>query len=353
MARFLKKRKDVHGAVPGSVIFLGRKKMDTSKVRVFQYNTNLHTEHDIATSADIQISLRDDMVTWINIYGLHDVQLIQQIGKQFSISSLLLEDIVNTDHRPRIVIEKDYIACIVKALIYNPDDKKIHSDQISFILGPNYILTFQERVAEYFEPVRQRIRAKAGRISNEKADYLLYSLLDTIADNSLETIEIIGEQIENTDTEIIQALPKTAQKIYQLKNEVNYLRKHVRPLKDIIFQLQKSESQLLHSVTMPYYQDLQELISQAAESIEIYHSMVTDQLHVYNTYVSNKSNDIMKFLTMFASIFIPLTFIVGIYGTNFDYLPELHYKYSYFIMWGVMVLLAVGMLLYFKKKKWL
>ena len=353
MARFLKKRKDVYGAAPGSVIFLGRKKMEESKIKVFQYNEDSHTEFEVDSIQKSNVLLSSDSVTWINVYGLHDVELVNQIGTQFSISQLLLEDIVNTDHRPRLVVEHDYIACIVKAMVYTPSDKKVHSDQITCILGPHYIITFQERIAEYFEPVRHRIRTKAGKICSQNEDYLLYSLLDTLIDNSLETIEIIGEQIEQIDMEIMHAYPKTAHKIYSLKNEINYIRKQVRPLKEMIVQLQKSESSLIQSGTLDYLQDLQELVSQAIESVDMYHAMVTDQLHVYNTYVSNKSNEIMKFLTMFASLFIPLTFIVGIYGTNFEYVPEFKYKYSYFIMWGVMLLLTGGMLFYFKKKKWL
>lgn len=353
MARFLKKRKDVHGAAPGSLIFLGTKKMDVSKIHVFQYNETVIHEKELEKNNEVNIVFSDDTITWINVYGLHDVELIKQIGQQFSISNLLLEDIVNTDHRPRVVIEKDYIACIVKALFYSASDNKVHSDQLSFILGANYLITFQERKAEYFEAVRNRIRSKTGRICNAKSDYLLYSLLDTVVDNSLETIELIGDKIEQIDTEIIYAYSKTAQEIYRLKNEITYIRKQVRPIKEIVTQIQKTDISLIHPTTAVYLQDLQELVSQSVESIEMYYAMVSDQLHIYNTFVSNKSNDVMKFLTMFASIFIPLTFIVGIYGTNFDYLPELHYKYSYLIMWCVMVLLAIGMLLYFRKKKWL
>lgn len=353
MARFLKKRGDISGAAPGSLIFLGKQKMESTKIKLFHYNSENQIEKEITSISESKKYISKNSVTWINIYGLHKTDIIQEIGEEFSIPNLVLEDILNTDHRPRFFEDDKHIIIIVKALVYNPTDKKIHADQISFVLGDNYIITFQERIAEYFESVRNRIRNKIGKICSTKSDYLLYTLLDTVIDNSLFTIELVGENIEEQDKKLIHAQRDLAQVLYNLKNEISYLRKNIRPLKEIIFQLQKSESNLITETTIPYIDDINELVSQANESIEIYYSMVADQLNLYNTFVNNKANEIMKFLTIFASIFIPLTFIVGVYGTNFDYLPELHYKNSYFIMWGVIIIVVIVMLQYFKRKKWL
>lgn len=353
MARFLKKRENVSGAAPGSLIFLGKQKMDDSRVRIFNYNSKSHSEKDSLDIDEIKTKINQDSVTWINIYGLHNTELIKKVGETFSISSLILEDILNTDHRPRIIEDKKHIVVIVKALSFDKNDNKIHTDQISFVLGEDYLITFQERIAEYFEPVRKRIRNKIGRISSAQADYLMYSLIDTLTDNSLLMIELLGEKIEDLDNQLINVKKELAQIIYNYKNEISYIRKNIRPLKEIVYQLHKTESPLIKESTLPFIEDLIELVNQSLESIEIYYTMVSDQLMLYNTFVNNKANEVMKFLTMFASIFIPLTFIVGIYGTNFDNLPEIHLKYGYFGMWGVMITMAVGMLFYFRKKKWL
>ncbi|MFO7867767.1 MAG: magnesium/cobalt transporter CorA [Bacteroidales bacterium] len=352
MARFLKNREPSKGAAPGSVIFLGRKKAAETTVRYMYYNQEHVSDVQNVSIGDIE-HVHSDAVNWINIYGLHDVEKITSIGSLFHIPSLILEDIVNTDHRPKIVEFDGGVLVIVKSFIYNKEDEKIHTDQISFILGSNYVLCFQEKYADFFDSVRRRIHERVGKVRQFGHDYLLYALIDTLVDNTLVLLEKIGTKIEQTEHYIPQAHKNLALEIYQYKNEISYIRKNVRPYKEIVYALRHGKVAGISSSIAPYTDDLYELVNQTLDSVELYYSMVNDQLNLYNTYVSNKANDIMKFLTIFASIFIPLTFIAGIYGTNFEYVPELKYKYSYFIMLAGMFLLAVGMLVYFKIKKWL
>lgn len=352
MARFLKTRKQAHGASPGSLIFLGKKKTEKSTIRQISYNKDSVEEKELSCINDIV--LNDNIIDWINIDGLHDTKVIEDVGNRFNIDTMFLEDILNTDQRPKFEEDAKHVFVAMKFVRYDTTDSRLHTDQVSFVLGANYLITFQEIKGEYFEMVRNRIRSGKGRIRNMKCDYLMYALMDAIADKYLDTIELVGERIEDLDKEIFEN-PNTdiIKSIYNYKTELNYLRKAIRPVKEISNNLLRSESPLINKKTAPFFKDLDDLITQSSEALEVYYTMNSDQLGILNTLIGNKTNDVMKVLTIFAAIFIPLTFLAGIYGTNFDYVPELHYKYSYFIMWGIMIIVAVIMLYYFRRKKWL
>jgi magnesium transporter len=237
---------------------------------------------------------------------------------------------------------------------YEKEKQMIVNEQLSMVLGDTFLLTFQEQPGDVFEPVRERIRNQKGRIRGAGIDYLAYALLDTVVDNYIFIIEKLGEKIEDIEEEVLEKADSgVMEKINMFKREMNFLRKSIRPAREAIIQLSKLDSELIREQTIPFLKDLQDLITQAAEAIDTYRDMLSDQLNLYNSVISNRMNDIMKVLTIFAAIFIPLTFIAGIYGTNFEYLPELHFKYSYFVFWGVMITVAVVMLLFFKRKKWL
>lgn len=353
MARFLKSRKNAYGKAPGSHIFIGKQKMDKCRIRVVNYDTENIQESDLDNLEQLSDYQNNNGVLWLNIDGLHDSELIDNLANKFSVSSLAMEDILNTDHRPKYTETGSHIVIILKSFFYVKDDEKLHSEQISFILGDNYLITIQERVGDHFEPVRRRLRSNIGRIRKQKADYLTYALIDTLIDSYLLTIENIGQSIEALE-EIV--LNKTKQDIirdiYNRKTDISFLRKSIRPMREIVTHLNNTDSVLISSNIKYYVADLSDLIIHANESIDVYFTMISDQLNIYNTNLSNRVNDVMKVLTIFASIFIPLTFIAGIYGTNFDYLPELHFKYSYFIMLGLMLMIAGAMLYFFKKKKW-
>ncbi len=353
MARFIKKRNQAIGKAPGSLIHIGKQKMDKSRVRYIKYNEDEITEGELANYSNLNELTGSEHVTWINIDGLHDIELMKTIKESFDIQALTMEDILNTDQRPIIIESENHLVIILKVIFFN-EEQSLQAEQISFILGENYVLTIQERVGDYFEPVRERIRNKSGKIRSRKADYIQYALVDTLIDSYLNNIEKLGSKIENQEEVILkQHTKQLAEILYKQKVEISFIRKLIRPVKEIVLKMVKCESSLMDSETLRYWKDLEDLTLQAIDSVEIYHTMISDQFNLYQTNISNRVNDVMKVLTIFASIFIPLTFIAGIYGTNFDYVPELHFKYGYFIMWGVMVLVAVGMLMYFKRKGWL
>ncbi|MBN1986425.1 MAG: magnesium/cobalt transporter CorA [Prolixibacteraceae bacterium] len=354
MARFLKSRKISQGTSPGSLIFIGNKKMDQSQIHVMVYNRETLEEKQIDDISEIPENIPADSVLWINIYGLQDTLLIEKIGEKFTIPPLELEDILNTDQRPKIIENENNLTLFLKVLEYDQENTRVNGDHISMVLGPNYVITFQERVARYFEPVRERIRNNRGKIRKSGPDYLAYTLADTLVDGYLQSIENLGAAIENMEEEVFTVTKKeVVQKIYRLKTNVSFIRKSVFPLKETLLLITKMDSKFIQKKNHSFFKDLLDLSTQAMEAVEIYYNMTNDYLNIYHANVGNRTNDVMKVLTIFASIFIPLTFIAGVYGTNFDVLPELHFKYSYFIMLAVMLVIALIMLLFFKRKDWL
>ncbi len=353
MARFFKKREEIKGLSPGSLVFIGNKKVENVRIRVIDYDGTQLKEDELKEIAEGAEFKRTNTVTWINVDGLHDLSLMKKIGDTFDLHPLLMEDILNTGQRPKLEEFDNCLFLVLKMLRYDEQKQIIISEQLSMVMGDNFLLTFQEQPGDVFEPVRERIRKQKARIRGSGIDYLAYALLDCVVENYVFIVEKMGEQIEDIEEEVLSsAEPAVMEKINAFKREMNFLRKSVRPAREAIMQMSKLDSELIDDQTIPFLKDLQDLITQAAEAIDTYRDMLSDQLNLYNSAIGNRMNDIMKVLTIFAAIFIPLTFIAGIYGTNFEYLPELKFKYSYFIFWGVMLGVAVVMLVYFKKKKW-
>ncbi|MBU0969140.1 MAG: magnesium/cobalt transporter CorA [Proteobacteria bacterium] len=353
MARFLKKREQTKGQPPGSLIFIGTQKVDSVKTRMIDYDATTLTDQELMDVKDGSHFKKTQTVTWLNINGLHDVNFIGEVGQVFELHPLIMEDILNTGQRPKVEEFNAYIFIVLKMIRFDKETEMIVNEQLSIILGKHFLLTFQEQPGDVFEPVRERIRRQKSRLRGSGTDYLAYALLDTVVDNYIYTIERLGERIEDLEQEILLGQdPTVMEKINQFKREINYLRKSIRPAKEAILRLSRLDSDLFHENTTPFLKDLEDLINQATEAIDTYRDLLTDQLNIHNSVMANKMNDIMKILTIFAAIFIPLTFIAGIYGTNFEYLPELHYKYSYFIFWSVLIGLAGGLLFFFKRKRW-
>jgi magnesium transporter len=354
MARFLKNREASKGQAPGDIIFIGEKKVEEVTIKMIDYDKESLLEKDISDLND-SIAFKDtSTVTWININGLHDTALIKKIGDGFGLHALVMDDIVNTSQRPSIEEYDNYLFIVLKMMHYDELDKKIKSEHLSIVLGKTFLLTFQERPGDVFEPIRERIRKHKGRIRKVGIDYLAYALLDIIVENYMMLIERFGEKIEDIENEILENPSKEIlAKIQKYKQEMNYLRKSIRPVKEFILQLVRLDTDLISEHTLPFIKDLLDLSTQAVEGIDTYREMLSDHMEIYNTGINNRLNEIMKVLTIFSAIFIPLTFIAGIYGTNFENVPELHFRYSYFIFWGVLTLVALFMLRFFKKKKWL
>lgn len=353
MARFLKKRDEARGQGPGSLIFIGKKKVEKTSIHVIDYDAEKLEEFDLAGIDRLRDLALSSSVTWVNIYGLHDVETVRAIGERFKIHPLALEDVLATGHRPKVEEYDDSIFMVLQMFRYDREEEIVHAEQLSLVVGSNYLVTFQEQPIDVFEGVRERIRKKKGRIREMGPDYLAYALLDSVVDNYIEVIERVGARVEELDEEVLEEHdPEMLQRISHAKREMNYIRKAVRPARDAILHLGKLDSDLVGERVAPFLKDLQDLVTHAAEAVETYREMLSDQLSIHHSSVSNRMNDVMRVLTIFAAIFIPLTFIAGIYGMNFDYLPELHYRYGYLAFWGVIVTVAAGMLYYFRKKGW-
>jgi len=280
--------------------------------------------------------------------------LISTQGKHFNIHPLILEDIANTEQRPKMEDFDDYLFLILKMICFEEKDKRIKVEQVGLILGPNFVISFQEEKGNVFDPVKQRIISGKGRIRTRGADYLAYALIDVIVDGYFLIIERIGDQIEDLEEDLLDGQrPETMQDIHSLKREMLQFRKSVWPLQEIIRRLERGESDMFNESTEIYLKDVHDHTIHVIDTIEIFNDMLSGLLDLYISSISNKINQIMKVLTIIATIFIPLTFIAGVYGMNFKYMPELGWRYGYPMVLLVMFIIGVGIMIYARKKGWL
>jgi magnesium transporter len=293
-------------------------------------------------------------VTWINIDGLHQIEILEKIGECYGLHPLVLEDILNTDQRPKMEDYGDYIYIVLKMLDQGNNSNEIVTEQISLILGPNFVFSFQEKEGDVFDPIRERIRNGKGRIRKMGGDYLAYALLDSIVDNYFIILEKLSEKIEYLEEKLItRPTPETLQTIHHIKREMIFLRKAIWPLREVIGGLERNESSLIEESTKIYLRDIYDHTIQTIDTIETFRDMVSGMLDIYLSSVSNRLNSVMKVLTIIATIFMPLTFLAGIYGMNFKYMPELEWRWGYPAIWLIMIGIGIFMLVYFKKKNWL
>ncbi len=354
MARFIKDRTASKGMSPGSLVLIGNQKMKHPVIQLMEMDAEYLEERELKTIEEAVPCLDSSPVSWINIWGIHDMDMMQKLSEIFSLQPLFMEDVLNTDQTPKYEEGETYDAFILKMLQYDEEKKLISAEQLTLILGKRYVVTLQEQKGDVFNPVRERIRNTKRRTRFIDTDFLAYSLLDTIVDNYIQVTEIIGRQIEGLEERIFGGPDhKLIEEIHKLKTELSFLRKSVRPLREVMVQVLKSESGMFQEKYMHFFRDLNELVFQATDAIELYNGMISDHLIIYSTNMSNRTNEVMKVLTIFASIFIPLTFLAGIYGMNFEFIPELSFKYSYLIFWIVVILIGAGLLIHFRKKKWL
>ena len=353
MARFVRKSKDEIGRAPDELFYRGEKKIDEVLIRVIDFDANNLNEQSLKDITEA-ISYQDKKtVTWLNVDGLHNKELMLDIAKVFQLDELVLANVMNTSSRPTVQEFDNCIFISIKMLQLNEEDGRLSVENLSLILTKTVLISFQEKKGDVFEPIRDRIRKNRKRIRNGWTDYLTFALLDIVIDNYIYILGVLGEKIEVLEDNISNHPNKsTIRKINNYKRELNFLRRNIRPAKEMILTLSKLESEFIFESTYIHFQELRDNINQATDSSDSYREILTDQLNLYHTSVSTKLNDIMKFLTIFSVIFIPLTFIAGIYGTNFDNVPELHYQYSYYIMWAVMIFISILMLIYFKKRNW-
>jgi magnesium transporter len=340
------------GAPPGTLIHVGERKADTTQIRLIDYDEKRVEEHDLKEVAHA-LEYRDrTSVTWLNIDGVHDIRIIEEIGRCFDVHSLVQEDILNTEHRPKLEEHDDFLFMVLKMLRTDPGGE-IHAEQISLVLGRGFVLSFREAQGDAFDPVRERIRNDRGRIRRMGPDYLAYALLDSIVDNYYVVLEEIGDRIEALEEELLtRPTPVTAQKIHRFKREMILIRKSIWPLREVVGSLHRQQEPLVREGTRLYLRDLYDHTIQVIDTVESYRDIIAGLLDLYLSSLSTRMNEVMKVLTIIATIFIPLTFIAGVYGMNFHYMPELEWRWAYPVIWGVMIALALGMLAVFRKKRW-
>jgi len=342
------------GQIPGALVYTGTKAASSLFIETFDYNTNTFTEKELQNVEEAYGFKSTNSVTWINLNGLNHINEIEKLGKHYNLHPLVLEDIVSTNQRPKIDEYENYIFLVIKMMYYD-DDEKIVSEQVSFILGENYVISLQEAEGDVFDTIRERIRQSKGRIRNLGSDYLLYALIDSVVDHYYAIIETMGNKIEDLEDHLFEGITtsEVTTEIQSLKREVLKVRRAIFPLREIINRIEKSENNLIDEKTLHYFGDVYDHIIQVSDTIDIYREMIWGLMDMYMTTISNRMNEVMKVLTIIATIFIPLTFIAGIYGMNFKNIPELDYKYGYHVLWVVMIAIFLGMLYYFKRKKWL
>mgnify|MGYP001819531832 FL=1 len=342
------------GLAPGTVVYVGKKATKDLFIDVFDYNKDYLDEKKLKNIEEAFTYENKETITWINVNGLNHVKEIEKLGKDFELHPLILEDITNTQQRPKLEEHEEYIFVVLK-MLYFDKDQNLKFENISFIQGSNYLLSFQEADGDVFDAVRDRLRNSKGRVRSNGADYLLYALMDAIVDNYFNLMETMGDKIEELEENLFSEKPNKdlIHEIHGLKREILKIRRAVYPLREVVNQIDKVDLSLITEKTQLYLRDLYDHVIQVSESIDIQRELIWSLMDMHMTTISNRMNEVMKVLTIMATIFIPLTFIAGIYGMNFENIPELKFKYGYFVLWGVMIGIFLAMLYYFKRKEWL
>lgn len=354
MARILKKEHRKVGAAPGSLIFVGTRRTERVTIEAIQYGADRFDVGEVVSIDKIGDFMAPDTITWLNVTGLHDTNVIRDIGKFFDLHPLFLEDVLNTDQRPKFDVYENFNAFFLVMLRFEGDLGAVEMEQVAIAAGKNFVISFQESERDVFDTIRDRLKVATTGIRTRGTDYLAFSLMDAIIDNYVISIEHFGTKIETLEDELLHEIrDEHLIRINTYKREINALRRVVRPVLEIAAQYHKSDSPLISPKTRPFIKDLVDHSTQAAEAIEIYKELLNDELSLYHASVGERLNDIIRVLTIFSVIFIPITFLAGVYGMNFSYFPELDHRWAYPAFWGVSLLISLFMLWYFWRKGWL
>lgn len=354
MRLFTKKVIKKAGLAPGTLVHVGERKVEKIRISLIDYYGDRFEERDLKTIDECLTYKGKESVTWVNVEGLHDLELISNIGKSFDLHPLVLEDIVNTEQRPKMEEYGEYIFIVSKMLYYESELHKIQFEQLSLILWNNFVISFQEKEGDIFEPVRERLRKGKGRIRKMGPDYLLYALMDALVDSYFHVLENIGERVSELEENLVaNPEPDTLQSIHEFKRELIFLRRSIWPLRELISSLERGETDLISEKTTMFLRDVYDHTIQVIDTVETYRDIVSGMMDLFLSGVSNRMNEVMKMLTVIATIFIPLTFIAGIYGMNFANMPELNWRWGYPIALFAMLIIGVLMLIWFKRKRFL
>lgn len=354
MPKFIKEYQKKVGLPPGALVHIGSGKSKSIIVTLIEYDENHFEESTIESVEEYMPFNEKPGIKWLDVDSVNQIELIESFGNQFGIHPLTLADIVNTKHRPKMEDYGEYIYIVLKMIEYDEKTKSLLVEQVSVVFGKNFVITFQEHEGDLFDPIRERLRKGVGKIRNYGADYLAYSLMDTIIDNYFVILEKVGEDIEDIEEELLNAPTQdTLREIHDLKREMIFLRRSVWPLREITGLMQRGETKLINDSTQIYLKDIYDHTIQVIDSIEAARDMLSSMMDVYLSSVSNKMNSIMKVLTIIATIFMPLTFIAGVYGMNFENMPELKWSWGYPGVLILMFIISIAMLFFFWRKKWL
>jgi magnesium transporter len=354
--RLVKKSLKKVGASPGTLVHVGERRVEKVGIQAIGYDAEQFAELPIGPEEAARSCLLPGRpaVTWIDISGLHQIEVIETLGRCFDLHPLVMEDILETEHRPKFEDYEAYLFLVLKRLIFDEAQAEVRTEQVSLIVGPDFALSFLEGSNELFDGVRERIRNNRGKIRRMGADYLAYALLDSVVDSYFGVLERLGDRIELLEEELIAApTPATLRQIHHLKREMILLRKSVWPLREVLSALQREESPLVKETTGVFLRDVYDHTIQVIDTVETFRDLLAGMLDLYLSSVSNRMNEIMKVLTILATIFIPLTFLAGVWGMNFEFMPELRWRWGYAFAWGVMGASAGGLYLFFRRRKWM
>jgi magnesium transporter len=342
------------GSPPGTLVHTGEKKVERTRVTVMEYDASSYVEDETAADESCAKYKETQKVTWINVQGLHEVETLRQLAEDLDLHPLVIEDILDTTQRPKLETYDHYTYMVARVFHYPEANGQVSSEQISIVLFPRLVVTFQEGAPDVFEPVRARIRSGIGRIRTSGADYLAYALLGAIVDTYFIVIEQLGERIEELEQKIVAApSPTSLTQLHHLKRQTALIRRALWPLREVVNALLRGDTNLVQETTTVFIRDVYDHTIEVAETIETFREILSGLLDIYLSSISNRLNEVMKVLTIMATVFIPLTFIAGVYGMNFKYMPELEQPWGYPACWLVMLGVGGLMLLYFRRKKWL
>ncbi|TFG92120.1 MAG: magnesium/cobalt transporter CorA [Syntrophobacterales bacterium] len=353
MPRIVKKRSVKAGLPPGSLVYVGDKGAGKAKISVVEYKENMVREASISDLTECFSCSDVSTVTWIDVNSVHQVELVAKLGECFNLHPLVVEDILNTDQRPKLEDFGEYLYIVFRAFSCNGGHCPMETEQISLILGTNFVISFQEKESLLFDKILDRIRTGKGRTVKSGADYLAYSLIDTVVDNYFIVLEHLGERMEALEDALVaNPASQTLREINLLKRDLISIRRSVWPLREVLNNMQREGSTLITESTRIYLRDVYDHTIHAIDTLETFRDMISGMLDIYLSSASNRLNEVMKVLTIIATIFIPLTFIVGLYGMNFRYMPELRWRWGYPAILLIMAIISACMVYYFKKKKW-
>ena len=338
---------------PGSLVHIGDIRTKNVKITMIDYSPSHFKEKVVKDISECFPFKSRRSVTWINVDGVADKEVVKKIGDYFGLHPLIKEDIMSTGQRPKIEDFGDHLYVVLKMFSYNSKKKDVEIEQISLIISKSFVVSFQETVGDIFDPVRERIRKSKGRMRKSGPDYLAYVLIDTIVDNYFSVLEKIGEEIEVLEEEVtVNATPATLNGLHRLKREVILLRKSIWPFREVLAFMERDTSRLISRVTHTYLRDVYDHTIEIIDTVETFRDMLSGLLDVYLSSMSNRLNEVMKVLTIISTIFIPLTFISSLYGMNFRFMPELEWRFGYFVVLSIMFCIAVVMVVYFRRRKW-